>query len=225
MRNRGTVAAPARSAWACSCPTNDTIDPGDRPPAHHAAGDAGLAAGAQATVTARVTLPADVAPGAYFFGAFADVGQVIDEVDEANNGLAGPNGIQVVGPDLVVPPSTDRSPPRRDRCWPSRSPSRTRRRRRARPPPSRVAFYLSPDPRRRAPACGWASAQMNALAAGREPDADAAAHGARNISPGSYFLAAFADDESQVAESDEGNNGFNPSAALDIVRPTSRSRR
>ncbi len=100
VRNRGPVAAGAFGV-GLFLSTNNTIDPaGDRLLTTQQV--SGLAAGAQATVTAHVTLPANVAPGAYFVGAFADIGQVIDEIDEANNGLVGSNGIQIVGPDLVV---------------------------------------------------------------------------------------------------------------------------
>ena len=217
VRNRGAVAAPP-FAVGLLLSTDSTIASGaDRLlTVQQVAG--GLAAGVQTSFTTRLTLPADVAPGAYFVGAFADLGGVVDEVDEANNGLSGPNPLQVAGPDLIVAelngPFT---------ATPGQALAvEVQVKNQAQPPgtaaPSRVAVFLSTNP---TPGTGvrLGTAQINALAAGGSQTVTPQLMVPGNISAGTYFLAAVADEGAQVAESEESNNGFNSQRTVSIVRP------
>ena len=217
VRNRGPVAAGAFGV-GLFLSTNNTIDPAsDRLLTTQQV--SGLRAGAQAIVAAHVTLPANVAPGAYFFGAFADIGQVIDEIDEANDGLVGPNGIQIVGPDLVV---TALNGPFTATPGQMLAVEVTVKNQAAPPgaaAASRVGVYLTQDPLL-APRWvrAWAWTRSATLAAGASQTLTSQLVVPANLTPGTYTLAAFADDDSQVAESDEGNNNFNAERRIDIVR-------
>jgi subtilase family serine protease/subtilisin-like proprotein convertase family protein len=217
VRNRGAVAAPA-FAVGLLLSADGVIAPGaDRLLATQSV-TGGLAAGAQAAFTVRLTLPADVAPAAYFVGAFADLGGAVDEVDESNNGLAGPNALQVAGPDLVV--ATLNGP---FTATPGQNLAvEIAVKNQAQPPgsaaASQAAIYLSSDP---TPGTGLrlGAVPILALAAGASRTVTVQLMVPGNISPGTYFLAAMADDTGQVAESDEANNGFNSERQIAIVRP------
>src|SRR6185503_8800835 len=91
------------------------------------------------------------------------------------------------------------------------------------PPPgaaaaSRAAIYLSMSPvagsgRR------LGTVQIGALAPGTSQTVTVPVNVPADLLPGTYFIAAVADDEQQVAETDEDNNGFNSERTLDVVRP------
>ncbi|MEO1233573.1 MAG: putative Ig domain-containing protein, partial [Myxococcota bacterium] len=60
-------------------------------------GSVTLAAGQTVTTTVTVTIPAGTNSGAYYIGALGDPMGMVDEISEANNGLAALNTIDVLG--------------------------------------------------------------------------------------------------------------------------------
>ena len=215
VRNRGAVAAVPFSVGVFLS-TDSTIDPGaDRSLTMQQV--AGLPPTQAATINLRVMLPADVTPGRYFIGAVADVTNTNGELDDANNALAG-SGFDIGGPDLVV---TDVNGP--FTATPGQPIGVAVTVKNQAPPPgaaaaSRAAIYLSDSPvagsgRR------LGTAQINALAPGTSQTVTVNVNVPADLLPGTYFIAAVADDEQQVAETDENNNGFNAERTIDVVRP------
>jgi subtilase family serine protease len=62
---------------------------------------ASLASGATSTLDTTVSIPNGLEPGTYYIGAVADMYNMVAEMDETNNALAG-NQIVVIGPDLTM---------------------------------------------------------------------------------------------------------------------------
>ena len=146
--------------------TNNTIDPAsDRLLTTQQV--SGLAAGAQAIVTAHVTLPANVAPGALLLRRLRRH-RAGDRRDRRSQQWARrPNGIQIVGPDLVVTALNGPFTATPGQMLAVEVTVKNRRRRRARPPrrawasisrkipcsrPARVRAWASPRSRRWPPA-------------------------------------------------------------------------
>ena len=196
--NQGASPA-AASATRYFLSTNATLEPGDTP--LQARSVAALAAGASATGTATLTLPAVIPAGSYYLLAQADGDGAVGELNEINNTRA---AIVRVGPDLTVSAFTA---PLRAAAGGSLTVTDTiRNRGSATAGTSVTAFYFSTDltvdgADRRPPQTRAVPALLaNDLSTGTTtvtvPD----------ITPGTWFLLASADDTNAVTETLENNN-------------------
>lgn len=98
VRNRGGVAVPSADV-AVLLSTNPAISRFDYQLQTFVVD---LEPGATVNATIAVTIPAGLNSGAYYVGALADPGQVIDELDEINNGLAYFEPLQVRGQGVAI---------------------------------------------------------------------------------------------------------------------------
>ncbi len=94
LKNVGNLDAQA-SKYRYYLSANTIITPDDTPllivganGMTSADGTVALARGASSSASELVRLPPDVTPGSYYVGCMADVGGVVEELDETNNGLA-----------------------------------------------------------------------------------------------------------------------------------------
>ncbi len=169
-----------------------------------------LGAGALNTAAVLVTIPADVAPGAYFIGAVADPAASLDELDKINNALAAADPIQITlsQPDLVMTAVSTTA----TRAVPGSTISVSSTVRNQGPAPAvgpfTVSLYLSTDAFFDAADQFLANRPpLASLAAGASSAATTSAMIPMITPPGSYFILAVADPSpSVVTELDETNN-------------------
>jgi subtilase family serine protease len=85
VANPGTVDANAFRVGIYFS-TDQTISPGtDTVSSTFCEWDQGMAAGAEATCSGNVEVPASLSPGTFYVGVFADDGFTVDELNENNN--------------------------------------------------------------------------------------------------------------------------------------------
>lgn len=181
----------------------------------------GLAFEQSSTAATQVPIPPDVAPGTYFIGAIADIGdEVFESSLENNNARAADAPILIARSDLIV---TALTAPRTAGAGLTISAGTTVKNQTpvsVTAGASTLAFYLStdnvfdPGDRRLAETRDVPSLARNASSAGTTRLTIPA-----DVVPGDYFLIARADDLEAVDEQDEGNNTRATTVALAIRRP------
>jgi subtilase family serine protease len=164
-----------------------------------------LAAGESSTATTTVSIPTGIAPGAYYFGAYADYWGYQYEADENNNGLAG-NQIQIQGPDLVM---TEVSGPATAYTAETVTVTNTVKNN----GPGRasgfyVAVYLSADADITASDALLGYRYVSGLGSGETSTEATAVTVPGSLASGTYYLGAIADGFGYVPESDEINNAI-----------------
>ena len=162
-----------------------------------------LAAGASSSASTSVTLPANIAAGAYYLVAVADYANTVVESSETNNSRVAPPQIKV-GPDLTVATVTV---PSTAGAGGSLVASDTTSNTGASPAgPSITAFYLSSNLTLDASDIAIGSRSVPALAAGASSSASTSLTLPASLPTGTYYVIANADDGKQIAESVETNN-------------------
>ncbi len=156
--------------------------------------------------TVSVTIPAGVAPGAYFLLACADDTHVVPEGNEKNNCTASAGTVVVSAPDLVETAVSD--PPVTAIDGGSFSVTDTvLNQGNALAGPSTTRYYLSLDTLRNS---GDKALTGTRAVAGLAPLATSTDTVSvtipAGVAPGTYFLLACADDTRTVPEGDEKNN-------------------
>ncbi len=166
-----------------------------------------LAAGARATCSAVVTIPATLALGQYYGGAIVDDLNQVPETDETNNVGVNPDRL-VIGrqtlPDLTI---TDGAAPATGTAGqPVRLSVQVMNQGTGAATAFRLGIYLSIDSVITRSDIQVATCNFPSLAV----DATATCSGnitlPATLAPGTYSVGAFADDTQQVSESDENNN-------------------
>jgi len=165
-----------------------------------------LNAGASSAGGISVTVPTNTALGSYFLIACADDGRQVVESDEGNNCRAATGKVDVGRPDLVSTAVSD--PPAaviRGKSFPVtdtvQNPSAFNA------AASRVQYYLSLDTSKNAgdrALVGFRAVGVLAAGAGSTGTMSVTIPG--STPPGSYYLLACADDQSQVVETSDANN-------------------
>lgn len=177
-----------------------------------------LPGGGSHAATTTVTIPAQLAPGAYWLLACADDLGRVAEFDEANN-CASYGPLSVARPDLVVTSFT--APP------PTAAPGSTfaltdtvRNAGPVRAPASTTRFYLSRNAIKDA-----ADVRMAVTRSVPALEPNATSSGKKNlkvpagIALGAYFVLVCADDKNAVVESNEANNCLASSTTIDVQLP------
>jgi subtilase family serine protease len=181
---------------------------------------AGLAPGASSTADIPVAIPANIAAGTYYIGAIADnfplqvsddggyTSYVVEnnakESDETNNALAG-NQITIAGPDLVM---TMVSGPATVRAGQTISISNTATANGGGAGAFYVGFYLSHDSVITTSDTYLGNRLVTGLGPGAFSAADTTVTVPAGLAPGTYYIGAIADYNSQVIESNEANNSL-----------------
>jgi subtilase family serine protease len=217
VRNLGGAAAPAfrlgyyLSTDSAITTTDRLVGVCDRP---------GLAAGASIACGGSVPLPATVAAGTYYLGAIADDQARVSEANEGNNVRVAASPVVVTGnsADLAVTAFT--APATGTVGGPITVTVTVRNQGAAAATGYRVGFYFSTDP---------TITTQDVASTTTCTDTDLPAGGTFNCSgpiavppslaPGAYWVGAIADDQQQVAESDEANNARAAAAATQIGPP------
>jgi subtilisin family serine protease len=162
-----------------------------------------LAAGASQSVTTTVTVPS-LAAGTYTLGAIADHTNQVQETTETNNSRAG-NMVTVRGPDLLVTAISG----------PASAPAGQlqtfnlsfRNGGNAAAGPFDVGIYLSSDQTITTADTLLGEWFLSALGAGTTGSSGAMLLTVpASLAPGTYYVGALADHESQVVETNETNN-------------------
>lgn len=171
-----------------------------------------VAVGGVSTATTIVTVPPTAAPGFYFVSAVVDGGGVVAESHEDNNGATAPTRVEIIRPDLALLAVT--GPTRGVLGKTITVGSTVKNIGRVAAGPFAVGIYLSSDS---TPGSGQRVALRSV--AGLGPNATLALSGLvtvpANMSPGTYFLSAVADDGRivpEVADAEDGTNGANNGA-------------
>lgn len=203
-RNIGLVAAPlSRLAFFMSA-----ADPA--PGAGTAIGFrdvGGLGPGASTVLNVPVTVPADLAAGAYFVSAIADSIGAVDELSETNNGLtaSAPVTISVFRPDLTI---TALTAPLSGQTGRPLSVSTTVRNRGPAPASVfRVTYYMSPSDATPGAGQSVGFSDISGLPAGTNVSITASLPVPLNFDAGDYFFSAVVDSGNRIVELDETNNG------------------
>ncbi len=206
-RNAGNAAAAASTTRVYLSP-DATVDAGD--PVLATIAVPSLAAGAAATASSTVPLPATAAAGTWQLIARADAGQVVAEANEGNNTLAVPLTLAAGGTaapgsaDLVV---SDITAPRKIAPGASATVSITVRNRGAGAAGATVTrLYLSADRGLSPSAPAVGEAATPALAPGASAALAVTMRVPATTAPGGYTLVAVADDGGAVAEAREDND-------------------
>jgi len=173
----------------------------------------GLAVGASAACRGEVEIPADAPTGLYYIGALADDNGEVSESNELNNGLANQNGATQVNssvaalPDLTVSSFTVPASGAPNGRLVGAKLTVTNRGQGA-AGRFRVGVYLSKSPMMttRDVYTRWSCLTQTGLAPGDMLTCSGDIGVPSSVKPGYYYLAAIADDLSEVTESDEGNN-------------------
>jgi subtilase family serine protease len=168
----------------------------------------GLAPGELSLVSDAVTVPAGLAAGAWYVGVLADVGGVVAEGDEFNNGLAAPNPITVTAPprpDLRVVELAF-SPSVLDAGEALSVQDRVVNQGLAAAGPFRVGVYLSTDGEITTDDTLLGFRALGGLDVGEESGAAAPLVVPAWVGAGTFHVGAVADHEGDVVESDEANN-------------------
>jgi subtilase family serine protease len=198
-RNQGTVAAPA-SETGFYLSANTTLEPTDTFLGARTVG--ALAAGATASGTSTLDIPASTSAGVYFVVAHADWAGHVDETSNANNTRT--SGSVRIGPDLIVsaigvPASTAAgesfvvSDTTRNQGAGSASSTLTR-------------FYLSTNSAWDAADLPLGEREAGTLAGGASATASTTLVVPGATAPGTYYLIARADAADALAEVAENNN-------------------
>jgi subtilase family serine protease len=173
----------------------------------------GVAAGARATASGALTVPASVVAGSYFLVAVADVDNGVPETNETNN--EGSTEISIVQPDLTVLNATGPT------TWAPGQPFRVSASVRnlgqasAAAGPFRVGVFLSPA------ATGGTlvgSTAVTTLGAATTSTVTIPVTVPPAIAPGTYNILVVADHENAVLELNETNNAFTTVAPVVIRR-------
>jgi subtilase family serine protease len=167
-----------------------------------------LAAGANASVTATITVPAALVPGDYYLSALADTGGTVIELDEANNGRTAPALVTVAlyRPDLRLTALTG---PAGGVVVNGRSMIVSSTARNVGPAPAgafRIAFYLSADTTLDAGDILLGTRRVGSLAADAVSTATSTLAIPPLTPPFDYYLIAAVDDLQIVAELGEDDN-------------------
>jgi subtilase family serine protease len=184
-----------------------------------------LAAGANASVIATITVPANLVPGDYYLSALADAGGTVIELDETNNGrtapalvtvalyrpdlrltaLTGPAGGVVVNGRSMVVSSTVRNF--------GKSPAGA----------FRIAFYLSTDATLDVADILLGTRQVGGLAADAVSTAPSTLAIPPLTPPFDYYLIAVVDDQQAVVELGEGDNVLATATTFAVVPNLARN--
>jgi subtilase family serine protease len=168
-----------------------------------------LDAGYALNCSGNVTIPATVTPGTYWVGAIADDGGTVTESNESNNDLAASNSTAIEGsgptqPDLVMTEVT--APATGNIGAQIAVTSRTENLGGVAAGAFEVGIYLSTNDiisslDRRIAFCSAESLDVgSALNCSGDVTIPA------DVTPGTYWIGALADDQGTVEESDESNN-------------------
>ena len=164
-----------------------------------------LGGGQQQAVSGSVVVPATLAGGNYFIGAFVDPANLIDEGNEQNNAAPG-NVIAVsaIAVDLSVAALTG---PASAFTGDLISVSTTVSNIGSSPAPaSTLTLYLSADNLITGTDVPLGTVAVGALAGGASQNVTASLRVPTTLPPGSYFIGAIADSANAVNEVNEGNN-------------------
>ena len=176
-----------------------------------------LAAGAAVPCSRNVTIPPSMAPGTYYVGGFADDQRALAESDETNNALAASNTTDLAAalPDLVVIGVT--APLTGTVGSSIQIKSTTENRGGTAAGGFRVGLYLSVDPVITAADQLVGTCSVSTLGVGGAIACDRTAAIPSSLPPGVYYVGAFADDQTAVAELDETNNTLTASNTIDLT--------
>ncbi len=166
----------------------------------------GLAPGASDTADTVLTIPANLAPGAYFIGAIANPTGEVTETSLTNNAMAGNLLTTSLRPDLIV---TAVSGPVSVNAEPTISVSSTvKNQGLADAGIFDVRFYLSVDSVITTNDVYLGSRTVNSLGVNAEETAISTVSMPVSVTSGTYYIGAIADAGNFVSESHEANNSF-----------------
>ena len=180
-----------------------------------------LAPGELSLVSDDFTVPAGTPAGPWFVGVLADVGGVVTEEDEFNNGLATASPITVTAPprpDLRVVELLH-SPSSLDAGEPLLVRDRVVNQGLAAAGPFRVGVYLSPDAEVTTDDFLLGFRALGGLLVGEESSAEAPLVVPPSVGAGTFHVGAIVDHEDGVLESDEGNNTAVALGTLEVHVP------
>ena len=177
-----------------------------------------LAGGGTVGCDVDATIPPSVTPGTYYVGAFTDDQGAVVESDETNNTLAASNTTVVATPaDLVV---TVAGGPATGTIGSNiQITSTTENTGGTAAGAFRVGLYLSVDATITTADELLGSCSMSSLAVGGTAACDADVTIPGSVTPGAYWVGAFADDQDVVTESDETNNALAASTPTVVATP------
>lgn len=174
-----------------------------------------------ATCSGNVTLPASLAAGTYYVGAFADDTQQVNESDENNNTALAPNQMVVTRAvaataDLTVTavtaPATVRLGERPNIT------SAIRNQGTADAGAFRLGYYLSTDATITTADIPLGTCSYAGLAAGASSGCAGPLLFPASLAPGQYYFGAIVDDQNQVSESDKTNNARAAAGIVTVQR-------
>jgi trimeric autotransporter adhesin len=178
----------------------------------YCAASSGVAAGAAWTCSGAISIPASLSPGAYYLIAYVDDQSQVTESNEANNWLAATTGLIMLAngtgqPDLLV---TALTAPTSGTVGGSLAGLSVTAKNQGTTAAGthRIGFYFSTSATYTTSAVMSSSycAASTGVAAGAAWTCSGAISIPAWLSPGGYYLIAYADDQSQVTESNETNN-------------------
>ena len=171
-----------------------------------------LAPGATSAVTTAVPVPAATPTGQHFVSAVVDIDKVVDETDEADNGLTASTRVEILKPDLALLAVS--GPARGAAGHPVSISTSVKNVGPVPAGPFTIGIYLSAT---NTPGSGTriASRSVAALAPGVTTTATTSATIPAGLPPATYFLSAVADDArvvSEMGDAADGTNGVNNAA-------------
>jgi len=172
-----------------------------------------------ATCSGNVTLPATLAPGTYYVGAFADDTQQVTESDENNNTALAANQMVVTrgaAADLAVTAVT--APATVTLGERPNITSAIRNLGTADAGAFRLGYYLSTDATITTADIPLGTCSYAGLAAGASSGCAGPLLFPTTLTPGRYYFGAIVDDQNQVVESDKTNNARAASGIITLQR-------
>ena len=216
VKNVGSATAPSSTlGWYLS--TDGVIATDDIPVA--TATVQSLSSGASASVSATVTIPADVPSGNYVVGAIADPANLVAETDETNNTRSYNRSLSLsFSSDLLM---LDVSGPSTAVTGQDVTLSGTMRNQggSAINQPINVGFYVSTDPVITTADQLIATTQVSSLANRTSVPVSVTATLRTDLTAGTYYIGAIADYDGAVAESDNNNNSVTGNAVAVTYGP------
>jgi len=172
-----------------------------------------------ATCSGNVTLPATLAPGTYYVGAFADDTQQVTESDENNNTALAANQMVVTrgaAADLTVTAVT--APATVTLGERPNITSAIRNLGTADAGAFRLGYYLSTDATITTADIPLGTCSYAGLAAGASSGCAGPLLFPTTLTPGRYYFGAIVDDQNQVVESDKTNNARAAAGIITLQR-------
>jgi large repetitive protein len=174
---------------------------------------------ATATCSGNITLPANIAPGSYHVGGFADDTEQVSESDENNNTAVAANQIVIsrgAAPELTVTsvaaPTTVTLGERPNITTAIRNQGT------ADAGVFRLGYYLSTDATITTADIQLGTCAYTGLAAGAISGCAGPLLFPATLPPGRYYFGAIVDDQNQVSELDESNNTRAATSIITIQR-------